>query len=229
VFDAIVLVAFLVIGLLGSTAAVDPESKGIIYGSLFTMAAAAAGLLTALFGLAFFPSRIISVYGFVAGRVAPQLRERGSSLLNSFARGLSVLTSPSRFLKVLCWTTLHWLVNGLAFWIGFQAMGMQVPNAFLAALTAQSVIAFAIAVPNAPAYIGLFQVSGALALLLFGVDKGAAYAWGFAYWAFSFVPITVIGLYYFSGMGLTVAEIRGAVTGGAHKRTDGPANISGHA
>jgi hypothetical protein len=211
VFDAMVLIGFLTLGLMGLPAVSDLDARNAVYGSLLLMAVASGALLAGLLAMSFFPSRVIRVYQFFARRVAPSLEARGSAMLASFAAGLSALSHPKRFMVVLFWSVVHWLTNAVAFWIGFRALGIDVQNSLLAAITAQSVIAFAIALPQGPGGLGIFQASGVVALSLFGVSSEDAIAWGFAFWAFSFVPITSIGMVYFAQGGLSLRELRGVV------------------
>jgi uncharacterized protein (TIRG00374 family) len=208
-FDAIVLLGMLVIGLMGLPAAANVEERGVLYASLVTIVIGVAALLVGLVAIAFFPSRVIRLYQYFARRIAPPLEARGSALLASFASGLSALTHPVRFSKVLFWTVVHWLVNATAFWIGFHALSLEVPNAFLAAMATQSIVGFAIAVPSAPGGLGLFQASATLAL--YGVSETPALAWAFGFWAFSFIPITAIGMSYFAQQHLSLGEIRSVV------------------
>jgi uncharacterized protein (TIRG00374 family) len=208
VFDAIVIIGLLMIGLLGVPASGSGSAMGQVYGNVLIIVVVIAALAGALFALAFFPSRIIRLYQLFARRIMPPLEVRGSAILASFATGLSVLRSPRRFAIVFFWTVIHWLVNALAFWIGFQSIGLEIPSSGLAALATQSIVALAVAIPAGPAFIGVFQASGQLALGLFGVPPEPALAWGFAFWAFSFIPITVIGMVNFARMGLTLREIR---------------------
>ncbi len=165
-------------------------------------------LMTVLYAIVFFPSWLIGVYEAFARRVAPRFEEPGRRALTHFAAGLSVLRSPVRFASVLFWATLHWLCNGLAFWLGFLAVGIQVP--FGAALFLQGVIALGVALPAAPGFFGVFEFFGVLGLGLYGVPKSQAAAWAIGYHVVSFLPITLIGAWYFARMGLHLKDVKAA-------------------
>ena len=211
VFDAITLLLFLVIGVWFAPPAADQTTRDQITGTLVTVGIGIAGLFIILFVFAFFPSRIIGLYQLFARKIAPSLEVRGAALLASIAGGLSALSHPGRFLLVLLWSVIHWGVNAAAFWIGFMALGLDMPNSFAAALVTQSIIAFAIAAPSAPGGLGLFQAAAPVALGMFGVPAADAIAWAFAFWIFSFIPITIIGYTYFVRMGITLKELRGVI------------------
>ena len=147
-----------------------------------------------------------------AGRpatVAPRFEEAGRNALFAFAAGLSVLRSPRRFAEVLLWTLLHWLVNALAFWLGFKAVGLDAP--YSAALFLQSLIAIGVALPAAPGFFGVFEKFAQVGLAgVYGFDETRAVSWAIGFHLLSFIPITVIGAWYFLRTGLTMGELKAA-------------------
>ena len=164
--------------------------------------------LCALYAMVLFPARVLSLYEALARRIAPKLEEKGRSALVALMHGLSVLRSPSRFASVFAWTMLHWLLNALAFWIGFKAFGINAP--YSAALFLQGVIAIGVAAPQAPGFFGIFELCGKEGLRLYGVTSDAAVTWAFGYHFISFLPITVIGGWYFLRAGLSLAQVGNA-------------------
>ena len=96
-------------------------------------------LIVALYGLVFFPKQLLRLFELFARRVSPSVEERGRRVLETFIRGLSVLSSPGRFAAVFGWTLAHWLLNALGFWLAFKAVGISAP--FSAALFLQAFIA----------------------------------------------------------------------------------------
>ena len=140
------------------------------------------------------------------GRLAPKLLEKGRAVLLSFGSGLSVLRDPRRSAIVFFWALVMWLVNGASFWIAFKAVGIN--GSFAAALFLQSILAFAVAVPSAPGFFGLFEAGTKVALRVYGVDDTLAVSYALGYHLLSFIPITLIGLWYLGKMGLRLNELR---------------------
>lgn len=165
-------------------------------------------LVAGLYALAFFPAQLVRAFEIFARRISPALEERGKSVLIRFSDGLSVLRSPGRFAAVLGWTILHWLVNALAFWLGFKAVGIALP--FSAALFLQTLIAVGVALPSAPGFFGFFEKLATVGLGIYGVAAAQATSWAIGFHILSFIPITVIGLWYFSRLGLHLSEIDSA-------------------
>lgn len=215
-FDAVVLLALMLIGMMSAgfpgnqVIAGRPLSTYVVLVALF-----AAALMVVLYLIVFFPQRLISLFEIFARRVAPRIEERGRGLLLSFADGLGVLRSPRRFVAVLAWTVAHWLLNALAFWIGFHAMGIR--TVFPSALFLQGLIGFGVAVPSAPGYFGVFEFSAQLGLGMYGVSPSLAVSWAIAYHALSFIPITAIGIYYFVRLGLHFTDLNRVKTEGADR------------
>jgi uncharacterized membrane protein YbhN (UPF0104 family) len=62
-------------------------------------------------------------------------------------------------------------------------------------------------VPSSPGCFGLFEASVRLALAPFGVDAGRAVSFAFAFHVGSYLPVTVLGLFYLGRLGLTWSEV----------------------
>jgi hypothetical protein len=168
-------------------------------------------VLVVLYLIVFFPQQVITLFELMVRRVAPAFEARGRAILVSFANGLSVLRSPRRFVAVFWWALLHWLLNAFAFWIAFVAVG--VPAPFGMALFTQAIIAIGVAVPSSPGFFGAFEAFGKLALGVYGISQNAAVTWAISFHLLSFIPITLIGAYYFARAGLSFSELSSAGKG----------------
>jgi hypothetical protein len=207
VFDALTLMLLLVAAML------SPEfPRGITIGGQPVQRAAALFavgaliLFVMLYVIVVFPQHLARLYAVMVGRVAPGLVERGSTIIHAFSEGLGVLRSPRRFAAVFFWALVHWLVNALAFWIGFKAVGIDVP--FSAANFLQGIIAIGVALPSSPGFFGVFEAAAKVGLEVYGVTGGLAVSWAIGYHILSFIPITIIGLYYFARLGLHFSDFK---------------------
>lgn len=211
--------------LLMAVAMLDPRFLGVteIHGwSIRSAATLGVGVVTAgfagLFLFASYPRPAIKVYEWFARRVAPAIEARGSAVLASFAGGLSVLRSPLHFVLVLFWALLMWMLNAIAFWLAFLALHIHAP--FAAALFAQGVIVAFVTVPSTPGFAGVFELGGRIGLAAFGISASAAATWSLTFHVVSYIPITLIGLWYLSRAGITYREI--SAVGGGGGGGDGP-------
>ncbi|HEY0529848.1 MAG TPA: lysylphosphatidylglycerol synthase transmembrane domain-containing protein [Gemmatimonadaceae bacterium] len=206
-FDAVVLL------LLAATALIDPSLAGTatLAGRSLGSFAIGAGtvvlfLLLILYGLVFFPARLLALFELFARRVSPTVEERGRRTLETFVRGLSVLRSPARFASVFGWTVAHWVLNGVGFWLAFRAVGITAP--FSAALFLQAFIALGTAVPALPGFFGVFEYMSVQGLSVYGVSQQQAATWAIGYHLLSFIPITLIGAWYFARLGVGLRALQ---------------------
>jgi len=212
VFDAIVVLLLLlvVVSLPGfpadATVAGRPVDRILLFGAAVALAA-----IVTLTVLAMSQERVVRVWERLLGTRAPLLMERGRGLLLSFGAGLGVLRDPRRCAIVFAWASVQWLMNGASFWIAFQAVGIDA--SFSAALFLQSLIAFAVAVPSAPGFFGLFEASTKVALGVYGISDTLAVGYALGYHLLSFIPITVIGFWYLWKMGLHLKDFGGPDSG----------------
>jgi uncharacterized protein (TIRG00374 family) len=208
-FDAVVVLVLMFGAMLdpafprGATFMDRPVASYATFFLLVTVAGIAVLYLVVLF-----PARVLRVYELLARRLAPRLETRGREALASLASGLSVLRTPGRFAAVFGWTVVHWLVNALAFWIAFRAVGIRSP--FSAALFLQGLIAIGVAIPQAPGFFGVFETFGKYGLGIYGVPPDTAVTWAIGFHFLSYVPITVIGAWYFVRAGLSMHDLGGA-------------------
>lgn len=219
-FDAIVVLLLLLLAMLDPAFHSGLESGGgrLVTGAAATGAVGIGVLLMVLYAVVVFPDRLIALFEAFARRVAPGIEERGRLALRAFADGLGVLRHPGRFLAVLGWTTLHWLVNALAFWVGFKAVGITVP--FSAALMVQGLIAVAVALPAAPGFFGVFELVGKTGLGFYAIGGDLAVSWALGFHILTFIPITIVGGIYFARLGVRLTEL---------DRPTGPAGPAGPA
>jgi len=209
VFDAIVVLGLLAVAMLAPGFPAGQKIGGQPVARLaagFALVPAAGTV--ALYMLVFFPNTLIRLFESLARRVSPVVERKGSEMLQRFADGLSVLRNPRHFIAVFLWTLLHWLVQPLAFWLGFQAFGIQVP--WTATLFVQGLIVIAVAVPSSPGFVGVFEGGAITALAVYGVGQTAAGTWALVFHLLSYIPITLMGAYYSARAGLTMDDVGSA-------------------
>ncbi len=170
-----------------------------------------AALMIVLYTLVLFPGWLLRVFEVLARRVAPSLEAPGRRALQAFTNGLSVLRHGPRFLAVFLWAVVGWLVNALGLWLAFRAVG--IGASFGAALFLQGVVALGVAVPSAPGFFGVFEVAAIIGFAVYGIPRDVAVTWAIGYHVLSFIPITLIGLWYFARLGLHVRDVRSAEGG----------------
>ena len=80
------------------------------------------------------------------------------------------------------------------------------PVGFNGSLVLQGVLAFGIAVPSAPGYVGPFEALITAVLAVYGVGASQAIACAVAYHVTTFVPITLLGVWSAARTGLGLRQ-----------------------
>jgi uncharacterized protein (TIRG00374 family) len=207
VFDGIVVLLLLLVAVLDPTFPKGATLNGKSIGS-FAMVGTLGLIvgLTGLFLLVLFPGPFVKATRAVARLILPKLEEPAAGFLERFAAGLTILRDPKRFLLAFMWTVVHWVVCAASYWIAYRALGLDAP--FMSAIFTQSLIVLAVALPQAPGFVGVFEMAAFLGLGVYGVPKDIAVAWAIAYHVASYIPVTVLGIIYSIRMGLNVGDIR---------------------
>lgn len=208
-FDGTVVLALLVLATFAPGFPADASIFGWTAGRIaLTAALFLLAVLVVLTGLVLYPAPVVRLGERVVGSVWRRGGEKVREMLESFASGLGALRSPALMLEILWWTLVHWLVNAFAFWCGFQALGIEAP--FAAALFLQGIIVIGVALPSSPGFFGLFELAGTAGLALYGVTGTQAVSWALGFHILSFIPITVLGAWYFTRMHLHLSDLRTA-------------------
>lgn len=160
--------------------------------------------------VAFRPEIFRAIVTRLVRAVLPRWEPRVAGFVQQSTEGLAVLRSPSRFVRVVFWTVLHWLTNALAFWLVFRAVGITAP--FSAALFLQGLISIGVAIPSSPGFFGPFEAFAKAGLQIYSVPVTLAVTWAVGFHLLAFIPITALGAFYFSRLGLSLREMRATST-----------------
>jgi uncharacterized protein (TIRG00374 family) len=128
----------------------------------------------------------------LSSAILPQLwAAKSMKVARGLLLGLDSLKDPKRFLAVLFWSLAVWVTSALSFWVGFLAFQIDVPLS--GAFILQTVIAFGVAVPQAPGYVGVYEAAIRGTLLLFGVPPTRSVSFALLFHIGGFIPITLLG------------------------------------
>ncbi len=209
IFDAVVLLGLMFGAMLSPAFPANARVAGMTVPQFASGGIAAViGLLVICYLAVLMPARVLQVVRTIADRVLPRIADRIVGFADQALGGLAVLRDARRFLAVLWWAVLHWLVHALALWIGFQAVGLEAP--FVAALFLQGVLGFAVAIPSSPGFVGVFELASAVGLSVFGISESLAVSWAIGFHVLTFIPITLIGIVYLLRLGINLRDIGGA-------------------
>lgn len=174
-----------------------------------------AGALALVFGsmavvlvaLVIYPRPVVAVIERLASRLLPA-RHRDTVLraLDSLLAALDVIRRPALLLRVVFWTIVLWMVGALSYWLGMLAFGIRVP--FLGGLFLQSVVAFAVALPSSPGFLGVFEAAVRYGLVeIWNVDPSRAVSFAIGFHLGGYIPVTLLGMFYVWRFGMSWKEM----------------------
>ena len=153
------------------------------------------------------PARAVELFDRTIGRLLPdRLSEKASKVAGAFVAGLGALARPGVFLRALFWTFIVWIDLSLSIWAGIMAFGITGPGVS-GSLFLQSVIAFAVAAPSSPGFFGVFEAAARLGLSLWSVTPARIVSFATSYHILTFIPVTVLGLWYLQRIGLSWKDV----------------------
>ena len=207
IFDGLVLATFL------GTALVVPGSPLAGEGNeaLRRIALGATGIFVlgggSLWVMARYPRKVLRIFEHTLGRLlTPDLTDRGVEILAAFLDGLGALHRVPVFLRTLAWSLVVWLVGAVSIWCGFRAFGIVGPGLGGAAFL-QAVIGFAVAIPSSPGFFGPFEAAARFGLEFYGVGASRIVSFAVGYHILTFIPVTLLGLWYARRLGIRWSEI----------------------
>ncbi len=205
--DGVAIFLLLIVALLHPSFPTGATVAGQPIAALVTgIVAVLSTLLVLLLALLLFPTgflRMVRAAGsFLPGRSGSFLAE----ILESFLQGLGALRDLRLLAGALAWSIGFWMWNGISFWLGMLAFGIE--GGYVGALFVQAMVAIGVSIPAAPGFFGTFHAAAVVALHeVYGAGEGATLAFAFGYHLGGFVPVTLMGLWYAGQLGMSLSEL----------------------
>ena len=98
--------------------------------------------------------------------------------------------------------------NAFSFYLGFLAFDIVEPG-FTGAMFTQAVIGPFVALPSSPGFFGPFEAASRLSLEVYGVEPARILSFAVSYHILTFVPVTVLGIWYMRKLGIKRGEFAG--------------------
>lgn len=136
-------------------------------------------------------------WGFIGKYVVPQI----DALLD----GLSALTSLRSFAIALFWVVLSWGLWQLIYYVMLVAIAPGAP--FWWAIFMDAVLALGMAIPSAPAGLGVYEASVVAALTLLGISSSAALAYAIVMHFLQFATTAIFGFWGLAMEGKSLSSL----------------------
>ena len=203
IYDGVVMLAFVFLNL-GQLKNLTQQSGFL--GSIRSLAIIGAviflGALLVFLLAAMFPKTAERATQWCVDRLVPvRWREKTLAIALKFLTGLESLRTPQTALMIFVTSVIIWLFETLKYWFVTKAFpGLDV--SFFALMLMNGIVNLATTLPSAPGYIGTFDAPGIAVLAAYGVPVELATAYTLVLHAALWLPITLLGAYYFSREGL---------------------------
>jgi glycosyltransferase 2 family protein len=178
--------------------------------SVTTMAELAAGIAVIMFGGAFAVvarrDLVLPVLDGIWRRI-PKVGPIILRLEHEFVDGMSSIADLPTLLTAVAWSLYIWLLVGVSFALGFLATGMDVPFVH-GGITVATIVALAVSVPSAPAFVGQFEWGCKLALeQIHGVDGSVAIGYSILVHTAQFFTQVILGVVFLAREGLSIRDL----------------------
>jgi len=188
VLDVLTLLLFLVLLLPFVTLPSWSQQSAMVLAPVFVC------LFGLILALAYQRRRTLAVVESVVGRIPRLDPQPLIKSLDSALSGFDVLGSLRANLVLWGWSIAVWTTSGLFILAVMVAFHIDAPPA--ASFLLLCVTSLGMTVPSSPGYIGVYHWLVVGTLQIFGVDRELALSFAFALHALTFLPLTLVGIYY---------------------------------
>ncbi len=200
VVDGLVMIMFVFLAL--PVAPLPPAYRNAVIGMTVSFLAATAVFIF----MASRPHLVEQFYMIVSKALLPErIRPRIDGFYLKFMLGLRALASPSDVIMIFFISILIWLTETVKYWFVMHAFDFSV--SFIVLMLMNGLVNLATTLPAAPGYIGTFDTPGIATLSSFGVDPSVAAGYTFTLHAALWIPVTLLGAYYFWREHLRLSDV----------------------
>jgi hypothetical protein len=201
IIDGVVMLGFIFFNLTELNKLTD--SSGFV-GSIRALALwgsiAFIGALLFFLLAAKFPHKTETFIRWVAKIFPQKWQEKILNIGLRFITGIEALNSWKSLSIVLGTSVVIWLLETSVYWVVMRAFPMQVN--FFGLMLMNGILNLSTTLPSAPGYIGTFDAPGIALMSAYGIDKSLAAGYTLVLHAALWLPVTLLGAYFFAREGL---------------------------
>ena len=134
-----------------------------------------------------------------------KLKDKIFGLYDSFVHGLKILENKPQTVWMMVLSLVIWVLAGAEIYLLGFSFHMHLP--FMGACLVAICLALAVALPQAPGYIGVFHIAVIKSLDIFGIQTTAAQSYAIVLWAISILPSTLMGFFFLWREGIAFREV----------------------
>lgn len=163
-------------------------------------------VLLLLCGLMYYRSITLKILTRFFKILPGKIEHKIEHLLESFIDGLEILKKPRQLLMTILISIAVWLLDASVFFFIAKGMGIHQVT-YPGAVFLVVVIAFGIAIPSSPGFIGVYEYFGILACGILGVAKNTALSFILLVHAFQFITMTAMGMFFLAREHISLIQL----------------------
>ncbi len=161
--------------------------------------------ITFLFLLSLYPKKAGVVLERFLFLFPLHLKERLVNLLHVFISGLQVFDNKKQLLWIGVQSLMIWFLNAVSVYILCYSFNLDL--SFAGACFVTVCLSLAVALPQAPGFIGVFHIVTQESLDVFGVGLSSAQSFAIILWLVSIIPATLVGILFLWREGMSFGEM----------------------
>ncbi|WP_162532174.1 lysylphosphatidylglycerol synthase transmembrane domain-containing protein [Candidatus Scalindua japonica] len=161
--------------------------------------------ITSMFLLSLYPEKAGAVFEKMLFVFPHNLRDTLVNLLHSFVSGLQIFDHKTKLIWVGILSLIIWFFNAASVYV--LCYSFSIGLSFAGACFVIVCLALAVALPQAPGFIGVFHIATQKSLNVFDVSISSAQSFAILLWAISVIPVTIAGLLFLWREGMSLREI----------------------
>jgi len=182
-----------------------PLPNWVQKGGYFVTAFSLIGLVT-IFVIMKYQKITLKVIGFIFKWFPENIRIKIDEMANSFIKGLETIKNVSNLFVVTVLSFVIWFVSVFCIILLFYAFSFtDIP--LYSSIIVMIITLFAIALPQAPGFVGGFHWACKEALMLFGISASSALGFAIIYHIVNYIVYTFLGLFFFTRENLKFSDI----------------------
>lgn len=162
-------------------------------------------VMASLFLLSLYPKKASIVIEKLIFFLPHYLKNKIVNLLHSFVTGLQIFDNKKKLIWIGFNSLVIWLLNASCVYVLCYSFNIEL--SFAGACFVIVCLALAVALPQAPGYIGVFHFTAQKALAIFGVGLPTAQSYAVMLWAISVIPVSLAGLIFLWREGISFGEL----------------------
>ncbi|MFQ5964528.1 MAG: lysylphosphatidylglycerol synthase transmembrane domain-containing protein [Candidatus Scalinduaceae bacterium] len=161
--------------------------------------------ITLLFLLSIYPEKTATVVERLIFFLPHNLKDKSINLLGSFVSGLQIFDNKKQLIWIGFLSLIIWLLNASVVYVLAYSFNIRLP--FVGACFVIVCLALAIALPQAPGFIGVFHVATQKSLDIFGAGVSSAQSYAIIFWTITIIPTALVGFLFLWKEGMSLKEV----------------------